>query len=80
MRIMSPSFLVKILCYTWRPFTLVSSTFICAGHYLILKWLSHLVEWIDVEHVITWCLFQASCVLNIAVSGIDFQISVENPI
>jgi hypothetical protein len=30
---MSQSFLVKMLCYTWRPFTitLASSAFICAG-------------------------------------------------
>ena len=29
---MSPSFLVKIVCYTWRPFTitLASSAIICA--------------------------------------------------
>ena len=32
-RLMSPSSLVKILCYTWRPLiiTLTSSAFICAG-------------------------------------------------
>ena len=35
---MSPTFLVKIVCYTWRPFTitLASSAIICAGHCLIL--------------------------------------------
>ena len=38
---MSWSFLIKILCYMSRPLiiTLASSEFICAGHYLILKWL-----------------------------------------
>ena len=37
-RLLSPSFLVKIVCYTWRPFTitLASSAIICAGRCLIL--------------------------------------------
>ena len=36
---MSPSFLVKILCYAWRPFTvkLASSAIVCAGHCLVLR-------------------------------------------
>ena len=36
---MSPSFLVKILCYRCRPFAnkLASSAYICAGCCLILK-------------------------------------------
>ena len=36
---MSPSFLGKILCYTWRPFTikLASSAIVCAGLCLDLK-------------------------------------------
>ena len=36
---MFPLFLIKILCYTYRPFTfkLASSVFICAGCRLILK-------------------------------------------
>ena len=36
---MSPSFLIKILRYTWRPFavSLASSAFICAARCLILK-------------------------------------------
>ena len=61
---MSPSFLVKILCYTWRPFTitLASSAIIYAGRCLILKWLYYSKERVDilnnVEHVIenTACL------------------------
>ena len=37
---MSPSFLVKILCYACRSFivTLASSAIICASRCLILKW------------------------------------------
>ena len=48
---MSPSFLVKILCYTWRPFTitLASSAIICAGLCLILKRYQS-VERVDVQH------------------------------
>ena len=47
---MSPSFLVKILCYTWWPFTitLASSAIICAGRCLILKWLKNSEERINV--------------------------------
>ena len=51
---MSPSFLFKILCYTWRPLTITlpSSVFICARRCLILMWLYHLVMRVDVldEH------------------------------
>ena len=56
-RLMSQSFLIKILCYTSRPFTitLVSTAVICAGRCMILKWLQLLVEEVDdlhdVEHV-----------------------------
>ena len=40
-RLMSPSFLVKILCYTFRPFAnkLTLSACTRAGRCLILKWL-----------------------------------------
>ena len=47
-KLMSPSFLVKILCYTCRPFTnkLVSSAwYILAGCCQILKWLPRWRLW-----------------------------------
>ena len=42
---MSPSFFLKILCYTWRPFTikLVSLTIICAERCLILILIDYLI-------------------------------------